>query len=233
MYAALLSIDEVHMNRVLVLTAVVVATAVGVSAQKQNLTDQEKTDAVRIGTKARGRLTGLFLMDSGRAFSNALLTANNPYATPAGGGFSIRVYSPMTWIEQMAADAAKRYQPFSVADITEDMLSPVLRVVVFPDKPTRLTGAGLAQASSVEHVVLRDEAKTIAVQPLAERPFSDVASSALRDAAYEGVQATFALDELGPLRGPRGDREFYIVVVGNGTAEKAFKIKQKHFERLP
>ena len=68
--------------------------------------------------------------------------------------------------------------------------------MVYPDKPTRLNGAGISRSSSVEHVVLRDEAKTLVVQPISKEPFTDTASSAIRDMAYEGIVAKFPLDRL-------------------------------------
>jgi hypothetical protein len=219
-------------------TAAVVAPLVALASvvtagQQQTLTDQNKVDAVRIGMKEKGHLTGLSLLDSGRAFGNALATGLNRYAVTGGNGFSLRVYTPMTWVEQLAANAAKQYRPFTISDITEEMLEPVLRVVVHPDKPTRLTGAGMASASSVEHVVLRDEQKRLVLQPLSIEPFTETASSALRDAAYEGIVATFPLDGVRELRGAKGDKEFFIVVIGATSQEKVFRIKEKHFERLP
>jgi hypothetical protein len=139
----------------------------------------------------------------------------------------------MTWVEQLAADAAKEYRPFTVSDITDEMLDPVLRVIVYPDKPTILSGQGMRNASSAEHVVLRDENKRLVVRPISKEPFTDTASSALRDMAYEGILARFPLDGVSELRGAKGDNEFLIVVVGAGTKEKEFRVKEKHFERLP
>jgi hypothetical protein len=180
----------------------------------------------------KGRLSGLSLVDSGRAWSNALVASANRYATTAGTGFSLRVYTPKTWVEQLASNAAKEYRPFTISDITEEMLEPVLRVVVYPDKPTYLSGAGMAGSSSAEHVVLRDENKRLVVQPISKEPFTDTASSAMRDMAFQGIIAKFPLDAVRELRGAKGDKEFLIVVVGAGTKEKEFRVKEKHFERL-
>lgn len=215
------------MKSMLAIVLVALVTVI-VSAQKQTLTDQEKAAAVQAGVKEKGHLTGLRLLDSAQGFLNSMATANNRNAPTGGTGFSLRVYTPTTWIEQQAADAAKRYLPFTVADITEDMLLPVLRVMVYPDKPTMLTGAGMRRASSVDHVVLRSEDKKVVIQPLSEAPFEDVASSAMRDMVYTGVMATFPLDAVATLRTGKG--EFSIVVIG--THEKEFKVKTKHFDRL-
>jgi hypothetical protein len=91
----------------------------------------------------------------------------------------------------------------------------------------------MAYASSAEHVVLRDENKRLVVQPTSKEPFTYTASSAMRDMAYQGIVAKFPLDAVRELRGPKGDQEFLIVVVGEGRAERVFKVKEKHFERLP
>jgi hypothetical protein len=212
----------------MLLVALALAAVIPVQTQRQALSEQDKADAVRIGTKEKGKLTGLSLIDSGASFSNAMFaTATNP----GSSGFSVRVYTPMTWVEQLASNAAKEYRPFTVGDITDEMLEPVVRVIVYPDKPTHISGR--APSSSVEHVVLRDDAKRLVVQPASKEPFTDKASSALRDMEFVGLVATFPLDALRELRGPKGDKEFLIVVVGAGTKEKEFRVKAKHFERLP
>ncbi len=209
---------------------VVCLAVVIVSGQSQTLTLQDRTDAVRVGVKAKGKLTGLSLTDTTRAFANSLTRTANSYAET--DGFSLRVYTPRTWVEQLASNAAKEYRPFVVADITEEMVEPMLRVIVYPDKPTMLVAGGTHRASSVEHVVLRDEDKRMVVQPTSKEAFTDMASSALRDMAYQGVVAKFPLSAVRELRGPRGDKEFLIVIVGERTREKVFKVKEKHFERL-
>ena len=193
----------------------------------RTLSDQDKADAVRVGIQQKGQPTGLSLTDSGRVFGNPLISAAN---RDASTGFSLRVYTPRTWVEQMASNAAKEYRPFVVDDITDEMLEPVLHVVVYPDKPTRL--AGTSGPSPAEHIVLRDEHKRMAIQPLSKAPFIDIVSPALRDMAYQGIVVTFPLEALREIRGPKGDEEFLIVVVGART-EREFRVSQKHFSGLP
>jgi hypothetical protein len=206
----------------------VVASAVGVGAQKQALTDHDKADAVRIGTKAEGTLTGLVLVKGGMRFEEGTTLDDATIA----GGFGVRVYTPQTWVEQFAANAAKNRRRFTIRQITAAMLEPVLRVVVYPDKPTPPGGAG-PRGSAIEQIVLQDEAKAFVVQPLTKEPFTDKASPPMRDMAYEGMTATFQLDAVRVLRGPKGDQEFLIVVVGTGSKEKAIRVKQKDFALLP
>jgi hypothetical protein len=83
------------------------------------------------------------------------------------------MYSPLTWIKQQASDAAKQYRTFTRSDVTAEMLQPVLRIVVFPSTPTHVTAAGMRQASSVEHVVLRDVRRAKALQPTSKDAFSE------------------------------------------------------------
>jgi len=196
-------------------------------------TDQQKAAALQVGVKHKGKLMGLALIDQQQGVANALMAFGGGAAAASNmkSGFSIRVYTPITWIQQLSANAAKLYAPLPMSGLTDEMTAPVLRVIVSPDKPFMLTGAGMSGASSVEHVIIQDEKRETVLQPLTEEPFVNVLSSARRDAMYDGVVATFPLDELQALRG--SDKEFYVVVVGNGTREKRFKIKSKHFEDLP
>ena len=110
------------MKRLVMLLLIVVGGATGL-AQKQSLSEQDKADAVRLGIKDKGRLTGLSLLDTGASWANALtVSAANPGGT-GGTGFSLRVYTPKTWVEQLASNAAKEYRPFVVDDITDEMLA--------------------------------------------------------------------------------------------------------------
>src|ERR1700722_2321264 len=131
------------MRRLVIVVALFVVSVAALAAQKQTLTDQDRADAVRIGVKAKGRLTGLGLTDAGVVFGNLLVPANGHK------GFSVRISTPETWVQQLAANGAKEYRPFSVADITEDMLLPVLRVIVHPDTPFRISASGMVNTSSV------------------------------------------------------------------------------------
>jgi hypothetical protein len=198
-------------------------------AQTATLTPDDQHNAILRGTTyLKGRVTGLVLIDQDRAFTNAMRTSD----TTIGTGFSVRIYTPTTWLQQQAADAAKEYRPFTERDITPEMLEPVLRVIVHPDMPTQLTAADMRRATSVQHVVLRDTARQMTVQPTTKEPFTETVSSAHRDAAYQGLVATFPLDAVAGLRKADKNGEFYIVVVGQ-VGERAFKVKTKHFRGLP
>ncbi len=189
--------------------------------------------AIAIGQKNRGKRMGLYLVDQGRGIMNALAAmGSSPGQGPtAGSGFSLQVYTPLAWVMQMSADAAKRYQPFGPENVTTDLRMPVLRVVVYPDMPTEVSARGMTQTSSVDHVVLRDAQKKAVLQPVSEEPFQEEVANAMGGrAVFMGVRATFSLDDLQALRSPAG--EFHVTVIGDRN-EKDFKVKTKHLKDLP
>jgi hypothetical protein len=137
-------------------------------------------------------------------------------------------------VRQLASDASKEYRTFTVADVSDESLEPVFRVVAYPDTPNTVSAAGLRGTASVQHVVLRDETRRIVVQPTFKESFTQEASNAFGGhATFEGVRVKFAMSDVRELRGPKGDREFFITVIGNTGEEKDFKVKKKHFDDLP
>lgn len=194
--------------------------------------EAEVAAAIEKGRIAKGRSTALSISDAGRGFMNAMATLNSPNAVTAGTGFRLAMYTPLTWVQQQASDAAKVYKPFHPEDVTDDMLRPLLRVVVYPDKATDFRNQ--AQTSSVEHVVVRDEAKRQVVQPLSMEPFAEstqtIGGAQLH---YNGLLVAFDLDEVKALIATPGLDEFFVTVVGEGSKEKNFKIKNKRYEDLP
>jgi hypothetical protein len=149
-------------------------------------------------------------------------------------GFRVHIYTPITWIRQLASDAAKEYRPFTIENVREEDRAPVLRVVVYPDTATTVSAAGVSGTSSVQHVVLRDKDKRIVVQPTLKEAFREEAKNAMGgNVQYDGVRVEFPLDGLHELRGAKGDGEFVLTVIGLERKEKNFDVKKKHFERMP
>lgn len=190
------------------------------------------------GAKGKGDNMLLRLTDSGRAvggFFTAMAATNGGYRpAPPSSGFSVNVYTPLTWVAQQASDAAKEYRPFTMSDITEEMREQVLRVVVFPDTPAEVSGRGMAQSDSVQHVVIREEKRKLVVQPLTKDAFNNHVSNAMGGQAdFEGVTVLFPLAGVTALRGADGNESFIITVIGSDHNEKNFTVKDKHFERLP
>lgn len=219
------------MFRVILLILVVVALgAVAAEAQLATLTDEAIAAAIAVGEKAKGKEHGLEIQE--RSF-------NRMMGADTSRGYRLVLYTPTTWIRQLASEAAKQYEPFTVADVTDDMLAPVLRVIVHANTPTRMTETHTA--SSAEHVVLRDKRRTIVVQPTRIAPFdADVSNLFGARLTYQSLQVTFPLDGLHEIRGPNGDAPFYVTVIGDrrdalgrNQTEKDFEIKRQHFSRLP
>jgi hypothetical protein len=191
--------------------------------------------ALQRGARQKGGFTGLRLEDSGRKWGNIMSAAANGMngiaANPDSQGFSLDIYTPVTWIEQLASNAAKEYRILTVNDLQPEDNESVVRVIVHPDTPLVLNAQGTRYSQSVQHTVLRDEKKTKVVQPIVKESFSTTIASSFRDMAYSGITVLFPLDALASLR-QVGKGEFLVVVVGQ-NGERTFKIKQKHFERLP
>jgi hypothetical protein len=217
-------------------TAAMVCTAAVSLAHGQQIapSDTDVNGAIATGLKDKGRNHALDLQDSGKSFMAAMSrldTSGN--SAPSSAGFSLQIYTPISWIEQQAANAAKEYRSFAASDVTDDMRESVLRVIVNPDTPTQVTAEGMRGTQSVSHVVLRDESKAIVVQPTFKEPFTKEVSNAMGGkAVYQGVLVKFPLDAVKELRGKNGDREFFVTVIGDNK-ERDFKVKKKHFERLP
>ncbi len=191
--------------------------------------------ALAVGAKAKGGRRGLVLRDSGQAWAQALTAfgngANGTSNAMPSTGFWVEAWTPLSWIEQQASNAAKRYQALTVDDIDAEMRAPVFRVVVHPDTPAEVTARGMAGTSSVDHVVLRCNQKKLVLQPLSVEPFTEDAQNAMgAKVGFQGVIATFPLDGLTAVRGRSG--EFFITVIGDGGEEKNFKVKPKHFGNL-
>lgn len=211
---------------VAVVLVAVVFNSSSAAAQMVSLTDEQIEVAIAAGAKQKGREQGLDLQDSAASFMAAMSN------TGGRQGFTVVMYTPTTWLRQQASNAAKQYRTFARADVTEEMLEPVLRVIVEADKPTHVSGR--VAASSVEHAVLRDKKRTTAIQPTYKEAYDDGVANAMGGKIdLESMQFKFPLEGLQEIRGAKGDQEFFLTVVGERSAEKNFEIKKKHFERIP
>ena len=170
--------------------------------------------AVRAGASG---IPPLELTDRGGLFSGA------------GGGYRIILYTPHSWIAHLAETAAAEGEDLSAAEIGAQDRAPLLRVVASPSAPT--VGSSRDRSSSVLQVALLDERRRSSLQPQATRPFTTRHRGLLGADVLTGLEATFRLSDLEVLRGGAG-REFFVRVEGTGYT-KEFKIKRKHFSRLP
>lgn len=190
---------------------------------KYPLTKQDIKEAIIDG--ARGEGTGLYLRDEASAWS----AMSNKGAT----GFSMQILTPYARIVNSAYEAKRKYMNFTKEDITEEMLMPVVLIIVNPSMPKRLLAADTQFAQSVEHVVLADITRTLIMQPSALEYFDKEAKSGLgAEFTYQGAYVEFPIEDLIKISENDTDKgEFYVKVIG-GKSEKEFKIKEKHFDRL-
>lgn len=220
--------------------ATLTVTVVAALAADTTLTNDQIADAIAVGLKAKGKHQGLILKDSGQGFMNALTQAANDMnrynynrTTIGSTGFWLEAFTPLTWIQQLASAASKEYRTMTPEDVTDTHREDVFRVLAHPDTPNEVTAKGMVGSSGVQHVVLRSGNREVVIQPLKKTDFTEDAANAMgAKFTYGGVVATFPMEGLRELRGPKGDREFFITVIGSTGEEKNFKVKQKHFSEL-
>jgi hypothetical protein len=201
------------------------------------LTDSEVTDAI-LKARLNGRhRIGLMLNDQQTAWGSVLASALANAACqscPVQGtvsGYTIFVYSPEQWIEQMAVNARREMLPFTIDSVTPDMRVKMLHVVAMPSTPEYLNGTGFALSSSVHRIVITDTSRNDIVQPVQLANGSITTNSALRSAEFSTANAAFMMSDVERLRALDGKREFFITVTGSNQI-KFFKVKEKFFNTL-
>jgi hypothetical protein len=189
------------------------------------LNESEITAAIEKGSREHLRNIGLTLLDVQTALLSGIACK-----TCQESGYTVKVFTPLKWIEFQAASAKRELLPFSMADVTPEMREPLLRVIAEPSKAVYINGTGLAGASSVHRVVLADRNKQNLVQPLTNERGSVEDNSAFRSVTYSNAFATFRLADVDAIRGNL-DEEFFVIVVGDNQ-NKYFKIKTRMFKSL-
>ena len=119
-----------------------------------------------------------------------------PGTQVSASGFQVTLYTPQAWIAQQASEATHQGRTFSTADVTPDMLSPIVRVLAEPSTPPSIGPNYGFGVSSVGEVLLEDSAHRERVQPLRRRPFASQSQS--------GLLAEFSIDDVSRIR--RRDR---------------------------
>jgi PDZ domain len=207
------------------LIGIVAVLALALSAFGQQLTDDQVRLAIARGNRKPHQI-GLTLNDKQTAFFSRIVCQ-----TCGQSGYTITVYNPEQWVELCAAQAKKEMQPFSVADVTDEMRAQELHVVALPSQAEYLTGNGIAGSSSVHRVVLNDTARQTTIQPLEVRQNTLQGNSAFRSVEYTMASAEFSLSDVARLRDSDPKGEFFIVVVGDNQ-NKFFKVKSRDFKTL-
>lgn len=140
------------------------------------LTDSEVTDAI-LKARLNGRhRIGLMLNDVQTSWASVLVPQG------AVSGYTIFVYTPEQWIEQLAVNAKREILPFTADSATPEMRLRMLHVVAMPSTPEYLNGTGFALASSVHRIVITDTARNEIIQPMQLTNGSVTTNSALRSA---------------------------------------------------
>src|ERR1700674_5264474 len=207
------------------LIGIAAVLALTLSAFGQQLTDDQVRLAIARGNRKPHQI-GLTLNDKQTAFFSRIVCQ-----TCGQSGYTITVYNPEQWVELCAAQAKKEMQPFSEADVTDEMRAQELHVVALPSQAEYLTGNGIAGSSSVHRVVLNDTARQTTIQPLEVRQNTLQGNSAFRSIEYTMASAEFYLSDVARLRDSDPKGEFFIVVVGDNQ-NKFFKVKSRDFKTL-
>ncbi len=198
------------------------------------LSDSLIDQAITAGATAKGRQCGLALKDSAQGFANAMSTMSD--GRTGTTGFSLDVYTPFTWIAQQASWESKKYKEMSRDQVTEEMCDAVLRVYANPDVPTRISTDGMVGSSGVDHIIVRSTKKKgfEVLQPLEIQEDMEYAQNAFgAEVGFTSMVGYFDLDDVKRISKLDKKGEFFIVVIGTTGEEKKFKVKTKHFERLP
>src|SRR5688572_24902041 len=107
--------------------AVAICMAAGLQAQQFTVTDAQIEGAVHAGLKGKGKHHGLVLRDSAQSWMAAMSAGGS--GPTASSGFWLEAFTPLSWIQQQAAAAAKEYRTMSVTDVGPELREPMFRVI--------------------------------------------------------------------------------------------------------
>jgi len=139
------------------------------------------------------------------------------------------VHTPIEWVKARAIEVAAEKKVLAVADVTDEMRKPVLRVRVPPAPPRSDTPEG-ANALSV---VIRDTGKKKILDPSAKTDFGEMYSKLLtKPFELKGILAEFDLEGLAEIRAMDSKGEFLITIKYMNGFDEDLKVKQKHASRL-
>jgi hypothetical protein len=138
------------------ITLVAVVCLAGLGASSGSMTNEQIGAAIAAGARGKNKHHGLILRDSAQSWAAALSAMDNKNPT-ASSGFWLEAFTPLSWIQQQAARAAKEYRTMKVDDVGDELREPVFRVIAHPDTPNTVSARGMTGTSSVQHVVLRED----------------------------------------------------------------------------
>ena len=188
------------------------------------LDDESIAIAVTKGIQSKGGQAGVRLLADGRPWTGWRANAGVSAKTP---DLRLQIHTPLTWIQQVASEAAREGRAFGPNDLTVDMTAPVLRVVAYLET-TRATTSSL-----LRRIVLRGVTGDAVVEPISQEPFSEhVVIARGGPSLFQGLRVTFPIDAVRRLRG-RSDGEIEVVIIGASGAEKRVRLTKAHLDALP
>ena len=196
------------------------------SSRPESLTDDQIAAAIDRATHGKRHTIGLTLNDIQTSLLSGMICD-----TCGTSGYTVTIYTPELWIEQLAVNAQNEMLPFSVKDVPQEARQSVLRVVALPSQADYITGAGLSMASSVHRIVLTNSKRTETIQPLQNDIGYLEGNSALRSTTYTSATASFPMSEVRWLQSQDKNAEFFVVVVGDNQ-NKYFKVKTRFDKEL-
>lgn len=194
------------------------------------LTDGLIAEALESGAREKGKMVGLRLADQMQGlFGGGALGGDTT-------GFSVEIHTPYTWIAQQASWSAKKYKEMRLEDVTEEMKEPMLMVICNPDMPLKVVAGSMVGTSGVEHVIIKStqKGKFAYIQPKETETGSELAQNAFgAQIELESLVGYFSMDEVVQIAAMDKKGEFFVRIIGTTGEEKDFKIKTKHFKKLP
>lgn len=167
--------------------------------------------------------------DSNRTNNFMESTGGGPQTT----GFGVEAFTPFTWVARSARDAKKKGTPLKPADLPDEMTEPLFRVIGYADVPTYpIVGV---HGSRVEEIFLQStQKKDEPLPPSTTKRYSDLVRTDSGEILDMGaLMAAFTLEELASVANRDKKGEFFVVIVSDQGKEKRFKVKTKHFKKLP
>lgn len=216
------------MRKVLVVSVAALLVA-SVTTFSQTLTPEQLKQALAIGAKANVRLPRIHPSEAeqwrGIPIARCVATRGTSY-------YGILFVGPGNLVSAHAADARAKRMPFTEADITEDMMAPVINVVVYPagrhrsvlgrlTRPDQVVGG---PPENVLHVVVEPKPEaTLQPADLSRFPYPFLDAYG-KPITINGVLARFNQTDI-----PAAD---VTVVVVTDTGDGRCTIKGKEREKL-
>jgi hypothetical protein len=194
---------------------VVASTVISGAAAAQGLQRAEIESAIAAGIAGK------------RLNSTCVATSGFLDLGPENGGFAVIVEGPVGRIMRLAAEAKKKYQPFTIDNVDDEVLAANLFVVASPNGPS-FTGGSWHRTAPADHLVLKrkgakgDDPADV-LQPANLETFPESWTNAMGGKwDGQGVTATF---DLAAFKAMPGDEIDIVVITSAG--ERRCKIGKK------